>query len=247
MIGAAMRAEWDALQLTSVNIENLHTPAYRRQAFVTHAAQAQFDAALNDAIHADVLAPLALVTQPLGIDLSPGTLKSTNEPLHVALDGPGFFVLQGPNDAQDAGELLVTRRGDLHVSADGVLVSATGAPILGSKGTISVGTSVPTIAADGTVRIDNQIVDELRIANVADGSKLQVVGDGTYRVAVQDATEGERQGSVRQGFLETSNVVEVNELVRLMEANQRMGSEQKFLWAYDSMMDKAISVLGRVR
>ncbi|HYM34760.1 MAG TPA: flagellar hook basal-body protein [Steroidobacteraceae bacterium] len=246
-IGAAMRAEADALRLSSINIANADTPAYRRQVMASQPMQAQFDSVLNQATTGATLQPIVAATTTLGIDMRPGTLKSTQEPLNVALDGSGFFVVQGSNDGGDVGSLLLTRRGDLHVSADGVLVTSTGAPILGAKGPIVVGTSIPTISADGSVRIDNQIVDELRIANVADGSKLQPLGDGTYRAAAADATEGERVTSVRQGFLETSNVAQVNEVVQLMETMRRFESEQKVALAYDGMLDKAISALGKVR
>jgi flagellar basal body rod protein FlgG len=182
----------------------------------------------------------------VAIDLQPGTLKSTAEPLHVALDGPGFLVLQQPPQSTSSGQdMLLTRRGDLHVSADGYLVSSVGLPVLGSAGPIHVGSATPAIAADGSVRIDNQWVDELRIVNVADGSSLQPLGDGTYRADLGAVSEGDRSASVRQGFLETSNVVPVNEILQLMETVRRFEAEQKFALAYDGMLDKAISELGK--
>jgi flagellar basal-body rod protein FlgF len=234
IISNAMHADVDNLRVVSQNIANTETTAYRRQLTVSHLQFEQLLGAANGQL------PSAAATQmQVAFDLQPGTLKSTTEPLHVALDGPGFFVLQS-----DQGPVL-TRRGDFHIGADGTLVSATGNPVLGAKGTIQLGSAAPAIGADGAIKVDGDLVDQLRVANVTDTSRLVSLGDGNYRIDPAYLEEGDSHGAVRQGFLESSNVTPVNEMVQLMETLRRFEAGQKFVHAYDGMLDKAISELGK--
>jgi flagellar basal-body rod protein FlgF len=232
IVGGAMRADADALRSIGLNLANADSVAYRRQLPVSSAQP-----------FAELLTGNEPVMQhATAVDLRSGALKSTAEPLHIALDGPGFLLLEPAANPQ---ELLLTRRGDLQVSPDGYLTAANGAKVLGASGPIQVGHAVPSIAADGTVSINDQRVDVLRIANVVDGSALQPAGAGMYRAAVGSVTEGERQASIRQGFLEASNVEPVNEMLQLLETVRRFETEQRFARAYDAMLDTAISELGR--
>ena len=233
MIGGAMRAEADALRVVSQNIANSETVGYRRQVPIAHA---QFDALVKDA--ADSLTP-TLAQSQVGVDFKTATLKSTGEPLNLALDGPGFFVLdteQGP---------LYTRRGDFHLAPDGTIVSSSGQALMGEKGAMQIGSGMPTISTDGVVSVNGNPIDQLRIVNIVDSSRIESLGDGTYRADTSVVQDGERP-LVRQGYLESSNVVPVNEMVQLMEIVRRFETEQKFALAYNGMLDKAISEIGKI-
>jgi flagellar basal-body rod protein FlgF len=230
-----MQTEVESLRVASQNIANAQTTAYRRQMLVTHL---QFDRLLGEA---SVTAPNAGVMQTqIAVDLQPSTMKSTGEPLDIAMAGPGFMTLQS-----DAGTLL-TRRGDLHLSSDGILVSSTGIPVLGNKGTIQIGAGTAAIGTDGSIKVDGNVIDQLRVVDVSDTTKLVPLGDGSYNADAADVQQTDSDPGIRQGFLETSNVVPVNEMVQLMETVRRFESEQKFALAYDGMLTNAISVLGKV-
>jgi len=141
---------------------------------------------------------------------------------------------------------IFTRRGDLHVAADGTLVSFLGAPVLGEKGPIQISSSNPSIAADGTISVNGDVIDRLRVINVAKDANLESLGDGTFRTAIAALEEQTGRASVRQGFLEGSNVAPVNEMIQMMETLRRFEAEQRFARAYDGMLDKAISELGKI-
>jgi flagellar basal-body rod protein FlgF len=238
MIEGAMRADAEALRIIGQNIANADVPAYRRQiaasspaAFDELVTRTQLDAS-NTAARMQASAAL--------FDNRPGTLRSTGEPLHLALEGAGFFVLQSP-----AGELL-TRRGDFSVTPQGLLATATGELLLGSGGTIHVGAATPTIDATGNVRIGTEMIDQLRIVQVIDDTRLQYAGNGMYinpEAGLLDAAGGTL---VRQGFLETSNVEPVGEVVQMMETLRHFEAAQRFVRGYDDLMQKAISELGKV-
>ena len=69
------------------------------------------------------------------IDRRPGILKSTSEALHLALEGPGFFVVELPDGAGEA----LTRRGDFRLDSVGRLVTQQGHPVLGDNGVVRPG------------------------------------------------------------------------------------------------------------
>ena len=233
-IAGAMQADVAALRAISQNLANAEVPAYRRQIPLVAAS---FQEVLDTALTAG--SPPTAQWDALGTDQTPGTLKATGEPLHLALEADGYFMLQ-----TDTGALL-TRRGDMHVSADGLLTAASGAAVLGVGGVIELGTATPTIAADGTVRVVDTVVGQLKIVTVPQAASLQYVGDALYVLPDGDVIDVE-QSRVRQGFLETGNVTPVQEMVHMMETLRHFETAQRFVLGYDQLQQQAISELGRV-
>ena len=157
--------------------------------------------------------------------------------LHLALEGPGFFVVDAPQ-----GEAL-TRRGDFRLDNEGRLVTQQGLPVLGDNGPVHLN-GTPQISADGSVRVAGEVVAQLRIAQVAAGSPLVPLNGDLYRGS--PLPQGDATARVRQGFLETSNVESVQEIVRLVETMRHFETVQRYVRGYDDMMGKAISELGKV-
>jgi flagellar basal-body rod protein FlgF len=232
VIASAMRADAEALRLISQNVANAQTPAYRREMqLVSSAYDAVASAGAGDA------SPLQLDS---AIDLRPGTFQSTAEPLNLAIEGPAFFVV-----STAFGERL-TRRGDFQLDAQGRLVTGTGDPVLGTNGPIQLPAGRPVITADGTVRVGDTVVDRLRLVEVTGPAALLPSGDGLYALAEGEQPLETNAAQVRQGFLETSNVQSVDEMISLMETMRRFETAQRFIQGYDSMVDEAITTLGRV-
>lgn len=238
MIEAAMQADADAVRVIGQNIANASVTAYRRQIPLNSATP--FDQMMASARAASDVDSLAARRDQVAVDSTPGTLKTTDQPLDLAIEGNGFFVLQS-----EAGPVL-TRRGDFHVSRDGLLAAASGEPVLGANGPISIGTATPTIETDGTVRIGADAVDQLQLMHFADESKLQYLGDGRYVDSGRAMVSNDAYSTVRQGFLEASNVTPVGEMVQLMETMRHFEAAQRMVRGYDQLMEKAISELGKV-
>jgi flagellar basal-body rod protein FlgG len=226
----AMRNDAESLRVIGNNVANMETVAYRREIAIMRPS---FDQASDEA-RAALAAPLGVET---AVDLRPGTLKSTSESLHLALEGPGFFVVETPQ-----GEAL-TRRGDFRLDSEGRLVTHTGLPVLGEGGAIHLD-GTPQFAADGTVRVAGGVVAQLRIAQATAESQITPLGGDLYRAAL--LPEADPATRVRQGFLETSNVESVHEMVRLIETMRHFETTQRFVRGYDDMMSKAITELGKV-
>jgi flagellar basal-body rod protein FlgF len=227
----AMRNDAETLRVIGQNVANLETVAYRREIAVTRPT---FEQASVDA-RASLAQSLTVETV---VDQRPGTLKSTSEALNLALEGPGFFVIDTPQ-----GEAL-TRRGDFRLDGDGRLTTQAGLPVLGESGVIQLEGAAPQISPDGAVRVGREVVAQLRVAQVAPESPLAPLGGDLYG-AVQ-LPEGDGAARVRQGFLEASNVESVQEMMRLIETMRHFETVQRFVRGYDDMVGKAITELGKV-
>jgi flagellar basal-body rod protein FlgG len=236
LIAGALQADAQGLRVIGQNIANSQSVAYRREIALTQTTFEQAAAAAAQATGTG---------QPAGsgraaLDLTPGTLQSTASPLHVAIEGSGFFVISTPK-----GEAL-TRRGDFRLDGSGQLVTQAGDPVLGNSGPIVITGDSPTISPDGTVRVGAETVGQLRVVDVGSGSALAPVGNSSYVLADGEQAIDSPAPTVRQGFLETSNVQTVNEMVQLMDTLRRFEAGQHFVRGYDDMVDKAITTLGRI-
>ena len=105
-------------------------------------------------------------------------------------------------------------------------------------------TGTPQIGADGSVRVGGMVVAQLRIAQVSPDTPLVPLDGDLYRGS--QLPQGDASARVRQGFLETSNVESVQEIVRLVETMRHFETVQRYVRGYDDMMGKAISELGKV-
>ncbi|MDD2801805.1 MAG: flagellar basal body rod protein FlgF, partial [Methylococcales bacterium] len=84
-----------------------------------------------------------------GTDLSAGAIQTTGRELDVAINGEGYFAVQGPD-----GKEAYTRAGDLRVTAEGLLQTGSGLQLVGQNGPIAIPPSEKlTIGSDGTISI----------------------------------------------------------------------------------------------
>jgi flagellar basal-body rod protein FlgG len=230
LLGASLRADAEALRVTSQNVANVQTPGYRREVSVLESGFAP----MARAVAAGLLTP----TMRVANDFHAGSLQQAQGPWNVALEGDGYFVLSTPSGER------VTRRGDFTLDSTGKLVSHDGFAVLGDGGEITPPSGVPTIDSDGTIRVDGQVVDRLRRVTVAPNA-LVSSGDGNFAPAsTSSLTEG-AANTVKQGFLETSNVAPTDELLRLMETMRHFEMAQHFVRGANDMINSAITTLGK--
>ena len=85
------------------------------------------------------------------------------------------------------------------------------------------------------------VLDE--ISDFADYQNLTSMGNTLF---TSDEAPFVIEGEVKQGFLESSNVVIVDELVRMIEISREFEANQKLLHAADETLSKAVNEVGRV-
>lgn len=166
----------------------------------------------------------------IGWDNSSGAVTATGQSLDVAIQGSGWFAVQ----AADGSEAY-TRAGDLHVDAGGMLVTATGTPVMGDGGPISVPPySSINVGRDGTVSIvpagqqasTMAAVGRIKLVNPP-AAELTRGDDGLFRSRTGDVAASDASVTVTSGALESSNVNIADAMVKMIELSRRFELQVK--------------------
>jgi len=181
-------------------------------------------------------------------DFAQGAPDQTKNPLDVAINGEGFFVVQTP-----AGERY-TRDGSFQIDNQGQLVNASGYPVLGNNGPIRFQQTDKQIgiAADGTItvlegtnRIDS-IRAKLRIVNFTQPQRLRKEGSNLYSLGEGNAAQADTKSVLHQGFIERSNVNSIHEMSRLIEVSRTYTQIASMLQQQHDLHRTAIDKLAEV-
>lgn len=175
-------------------------------------------------------------------DGSQGPAKITHNPLDFMIEGAGYFEVN-----TDQG-IRYTRAGNMTLSPEGALVTAAGHAVMGEKGTIYLRSGEFELNPAGEIYQDGQLVDRLRLRSFADESSLERVGDNYlfYGGPEQEVTPA-KDSTVRQGFIEGSNVNAIKNLTAMIMAHRSYEAYQKAVKNYDQMMEKSSNTIGAVR
>ncbi len=175
---------------------------------------------------------------------SQGSLQQTSNYLDVAVKGNGFFQIQMTD-----GTTAYTRDGSFQLDANGQLVTNNGLTVL-------PGIIVPadakslTIGADGTVSVTTAgntaptTLGQLQLANFINPPGLESLGGNLYAESVASGTPQtgapgtNSLGTVQQGFVETSNVNVVEELVQMIQTQRAYEMNSKAIQTTDQMLQK---------
>lgn len=187
-----------------------------------------------------------------GAMMRAGSLVQTGNALDLAMAGDALLTVQ----ASDGGEGY-TRRGDLSVTATGLLQNGDGLPVIGENGpvTVPLGSRV-SIAPDGAVLVGNPEtpdqppvqVERLKLASWR-GSRIEKDLSGLFRVPGEGGSFGvlpaDEDARVQTGALEQSNVKPTEVLVEMVEA-QRLYDLRTKLVATAKELDEAGAGLMRI-
>jgi flagellar basal-body rod protein FlgG len=173
-----------------------------------------------------------------------GTLQLTGDPLHIALEGPGFLAVdtaEGERFTRD-GALTVDTEGHLATHSGHKLQNVTGGYIDARGGRIE-------IDPEGNVFIDRVPAGQVRVLEFADPQALQRAGDNLY-LAPQDAidqAEGAAATRVLQSSLEASNVDIPREMINLMLGTRAYEANHRSILAADETISRLIDQVGMPR
>ncbi|WP_199438729.1 flagellar basal-body rod protein FlgG [Vibrio owensii] len=171
-----------------------------------------------------------------------GSLLNTNQSLDLAIQGDGYFQIEGAD-----GEVLYTRNGQFNVNAEGVIVTAQGFPLVPNI-TVPEDAVDISISDNGTVfaSVAGQVApDELgqiTVARFMNPAGLKALG-GNMLAETEASGEPniliaglEGAGSLKQGALEGSNVVVVEEMVEMISTQRAYEMNVKVVNAADEML-----------
>jgi len=177
----------------------------------------------------------------LATDFADGALQKTDNPLDVALTGDAYLAVQTPQGVR------LTRDGALTRNAQGLLAQANGGNLVLGAGDRPI--AIPAKAKDividvqGDVVADGRPVGRLRLAGVSRADGAAKVGDNLFTATLRPASPG---SGVRQGFLESSNVSVVKEMVAMISVMRAYETNQKMMQAEDEATGKAVGEVGKV-
>jgi flagellar basal body rod protein FlgG len=233
------------------NLANVNTVGFKPDMVLNRARlpeRLESGADVNPQLLLEQLGGGALVN-PTYISQSQGALKATGNPLDVAIDGEGYFVVAGDKN-DGAGSFRLTRDGRFTLNSGGELVmAATGRRVLDVNGrAIELDPAAPVeINADGTITQNGAVAAQLQIVAPADPRSLEKAGDNLLRVAgddrglLQPAT-----GQIRQGHLEDSAVDPILALNELISATKAAQASAQMMQYHDQIAGQAIGTFGRV-
>ena len=173
-----------------------------------------------------------------------GNLQQTGNNLDVAVNGQGFFQVQLPD-----GTTAYTRDGSFHLDAQGQLVTSSGYALQPAI-TIPSNALTITVARDGTVTVMQPgqatptQVGALQLANFINAAGLQSQGENLYVETAASGTPTTNTpgtnglGTLSQGYVETSNVNVVEELVNMIQTQRAYEINSKAVQTSDQMLQR---------
>ena len=173
-----------------------------------------------------------------------GNLQQTENGLDIAIQGKGFFQVEMPD-----GTIGYTRDGSFKLDNQGNLVTNNGYRVLPGFQFPTEATNI-TIGQDGTVsfvRPPNPTPEQLQQIELADFVNPAGLDPRGQNIFVETAASGAPQtgvpnensmGSLAQGFVETSNVNVVQELVTMIQTQRAYELNSKAIQTSDQMLQK---------
>ena len=212
---AGMAAQQQRLDALSNDIANVNTTGYKR-----------VRVAFRDLLYT----PQGLATTPnaqegagsaatvIGRGATQGSMVATEEPLDVAIEGPGFLQAR-----REDGTRVLTRDGHLKLDDRGRLALANGM-LLEPAVTLPAGATAKDldIGTDGRVVVGDREIGRINLFTVQSVDGLQAVGENLYAPTAEsgNAVAAGAATSLRQGTLEGSNVDLATTMTEMMEAQR---------------------------
>lgn len=245
--GAGMLAESVRTDVTANNMANATTAGFKKEIAVNKDFASLLVQRINDGGNNPAIGTMgsgALVDE-IVTSHATGNYKFTGNSLDLALEGPGFFVIETP-----AGNRY-TRNGTFSRSVQGELVNQDGLRVLGQNGPIQLtGTTGAAgrvdIAPDGRVFVDDVEADTLRIVEFGDLKKLAKQGNTLFQTPDGTQPVNAERSQIRQGYQEMSNVNIVSEMVNLIAGYRAYEVNSKAVQTHDQLLDKAVNQVGQV-
>lgn len=243
-------AQQTQMDVISNNLANVSTSGFKR-------ARAVFEDLLYQTIRQPGAQSSEQTQVPSGLQIgtgvkpvaterifTQGNLQQTSNSKDVAIQGNGFFQVLMPD-----GTTSYSRDGSFQADANGQLVTSSGYAVQPGI-TIPADTQTLTIARDGTVSVTQAgssasvTIGTLQLAMFINPSGLQSLGENLYAETASSGTPSSNApgsngaGLLNQGYVETSNVNVVEELVNMIQTQRAYEINSKAISTSDEMLQR---------
>ncbi len=245
-----MEAQQMQLDVISNNLANVSTNGFKRANAVfedlmyQNLRQVGSNSSEQSQLPTGLQVGLGVRTVATSRSFAQGNLQQSSNKLDVAVQGNGFFQVTMPD-----GTTNYTRDGSFQVDSQGRLVTATGLPIANGVTVPANATSI-AIGGDGTVtaqipgNVAPQAIGTIALASFINPAGLDPKGQNLYAESTasgqpNSGTPGANGlGTLMQGFVETSNVNVVQELVTMIQTQRAYEMNSKAIQTSDQMLQK---------
>jgi flagellar basal-body rod protein FlgG len=248
------------LDVIANNLANVNTIAFKgsranfEDLFYQVKRQPGVENSLGDISPAGVIVGTGVRVSSTQLDFTQGSFEETSNPLDLAIDGNGFFMVEIFPD-MGANGIGYTRAGNFFVNPDGEMVLGNSNGFrLEPPITIPDNTTSITIGNDGKVVVttpgaaEAQEVGQIEMARFINPSGLLSKGQNIYTESdasgppIEGNPTEDGFGNINQGYLEASNVEPTKELVGLIKTQRAFELNSQSIQASDDML-KVISNL----
>lgn len=245
-----MEAQQMQLDVISNNLANVSTTGFKRANAVfedlmyQNLRQVGSNSSEQSQLPTGLQVGLGVRTIATSRSFAQGSLQQSSNNLDVAIQGRGFFQVTMPD-----GTLNYTRDGSFQIDNQGRLVTASGFPIANGV-TVPANAQSVIIGADGTVtatipgNVKPQPIGTIALASFVNPAGLDPKGQNLFAESVasgqpNSGTPGANgMGALAQGYLETSNVNVVQELVTMIQTQRAYEMNSKAIQTSDQMLQK---------
>lgn len=225
-------------EVTANNIANASTPGHKRDVVFLE----QLDAAKRATRPKSSDWQIPMIDQ-VYTDYSQGSLDQTGNDLDLGIEGKGFFVIESP----EGESRLYTRNGNFAIDTEGFLATSEGFRVVGEGGPIEVGNGSVAVDESGTVMVNTEPVGKLQVVEFPDQKLLTKTGDSGYTTSDENPPAPATKFTVRQGYLERSNINVIKEMVDMIMTMRAFESGAKSIQMQDNSLDALFSQVGRTR
>ncbi len=231
-------AQSKRMEVLSNNLANVDTPGFKRDLAMFQARFAEETARGQDQPGSGSINDVGGGVWVIGTttDHSPGTLKHTQIPTDMAIDGEGYFVVQ------KEGQNYLTRAGNFMVNSNGMLVTQTGMPVLSDGGgPILLNAETPwRVSPDGAIEQDGG-KQYLALVQTPSPTDLAKHGENLFRPLAATTPVPQELRSVREGYVEMSGVRPTLEMLELIETSRAFEMNVSMIRNHDAMLNSLVN------
>ncbi len=233
ILGSGMLLQERKLAVVSNNLANANTDGFKKDFIEVSAWYTDMGEQIPSQ-HPEN--PTNNFVYPMITDITPiltqGPIRQTGNPLDVAIDGEGFFVVQTPEG------IRFTRKGHFRLDSEGFLVTEEGYRVLDRENReIRLGSGNIEIDPQGNIYVNRNLTATLRVVLI---ENVEKAGEDFF---TGDITGEAQNYRILQGHLEGSNVNPIEEMVKIIETARAHEVYSRLIQGLDEIQGRVNGII----
>lgn len=236
---SGMHSSMRRQDIISNNLANLNTTGYKKGTAVNKSFSEKMISRMDSESVAIGRLGSGTAIDEVSTDHSAGAFKETGNSMDWAIKGEGFFTIQTPQGQR------YTRNGNFTINNDNQVVTQQGYPVQGENGFLEVPDGAEVAINENTLLANGEEVGQIQLRSFADKTGLVKEGKNLFRRTPQAGNPFEAAGSIKEGFIEGSNVNPIEEMTKMIQNSRTYELDQKMMQITDQTLDQAVNQVGK--